>query len=73
MQEKQAAHRAALEEKRAQMQQTAEQLRAEWIARSSKPQRRIQRRLLRAFPRMRNERDGEALRRVRAWLEEKRK
>ena len=73
MQEKQAAHRAALEEKRAQMQQTAEQLRAEWIARSSKLQRRIQRRLLRAFPRMRNERDGEALRRVRAWLEEKRK
>lgn len=73
MQEKQAAHRAALEEKRAQMQQTAEQLRAEWIARSSKLQRRIQRRLLRAFPRMRNERDGEALRSVRAWLEEKRK
>ena len=73
MLEKQELRRAAHEEKREQMQQAAEQLRAEWMARNSKWQRRIQRRLLRAFPRMRNERDSEALRRVRAWLEEKRR
>lgn len=73
MLEKQEQRRAAYEEKREQMQQAAEQLRAEWLARSAKHQRRIQRRLLRAFPRMQHERDGEALRRVRAWLEEKRR
>lgn len=64
--------RAELEEK-AQMQGAAERLRAEWLSRSTGVQRRMQRRLLKAFPRMRHERDGEALRRVRAWLEEKRR
>lgn len=71
--EKQAAYHAALEEKRVQMQGAAERLRAEWLSRSTGVQRRMQRRLLKAFPRMRHERDGEALRRVRAWLEEKRR
>ena len=83
--ERSAAERAVLEEKlherrdqllekheehRAQVQQAAETLRAEWIGRTSKLQRRMQRRLLRAFPDMRNERDGDALHHVRAWLEE---
>ena len=55
------------------MQQAAETLRTDWVGRTSKLQRRMQRRLLRAFPGMRNERDGDALHHVRAWLEEMKK
>lgn len=71
--EKHGERRAAMEEKHEQLQQAAELLRAEWAGHTTKLQERMQRRLLRAFPRMRHERDGEALRRVRAWLEEKKR
>ena len=86
--EKTAAGRAAFEEKlheqrdqllekreehRVQIQQAAETLRAEWLKRTSKLQRHTQRRLFRAFPGMRNERDNDALHRVRTWLEEMKK
>ncbi|MGN0477825.1 MAG: hypothetical protein ACI4GO_00175, partial [Hominenteromicrobium sp.] len=71
--EKQEERRAVLEERRTQMQHAAEELRTEWVSRTSKLQRWVQRRLLRAFPGMRNERDNDALHRVRAWLEEKKK
>lgn len=73
MLEKYGERRTALEKKRTQVQRSAEELRAQWLERTSKMQRRMQRRLLRAFPDMRNERDGDALHRVRMWMEEARK
>ena len=50
---------------------SAEDLRAQWNSVTSKLQRHTQRRLLRAFPTMKNDRTDEALRRLRAWMDEK--
>lgn len=73
LEEKLHERREELEKKRAHAQEAAEALKAEWNSRSTQWQRRMQKRLLRAFPDMRNERDGDALHRVRAWMEEKKR
>ena len=75
LEEKLQAQRAQLSEKyeeyRAKAQKSAEDLRAQWNSVTSKLQRHTQRRLLRAFPTMKNDRADEALRRLRAWMDEK--
>lgn len=78
--EKTAAERAALEEqlkkrneKREQLQQSAAAQREAWIQQTTRWQRRMQGRLLRAFPDMHNHVDNDALQRVRMWMEEKHK
>lgn len=62
---------ASLEDRRVKAQKSAEDLRAQWNSVTSKLQRHTQRRLLRAFPTMKNDRADEALRRLRAWMDEK--
>ena len=64
-------YRASLEDRRVKAQKSAEDLRAQWNSVTSKLQRHTQRRLLRAFPTMKNDRTDEALRRLRAWMDEK--
>lgn len=69
--EKYEEYRASLEDRRVKAQKSAEDLRAQWNSVTSKLQRHTQRRLLRAFPTMKNDRADEALRRLRAWMDEK--
>lgn len=69
--EKYEEYRASLEDRRVKAQKSAEDLRAQWNSVTSKLQRHTQRRLLRAFPTMKNDRTDEALRRLRAWMDEK--
>ena len=69
--EKYEEYRASLEDRRVKAQKSAEDLRAQWNGVTSKLQRHTQRRLLRAFPTMKNDRADEALRRLRAWMDEK--
>lgn len=69
--EKYEEYRASLEDRRVKAQKSGEDLRAQWNSVTSKLQRHTQRRLLRAFPTMKNDRADEALRRLRAWMDEK--
>lgn len=69
--EKYEEYRASLEDRRVKAQKSAEDLRTQWNSVTSKLQRHTQRRLLRAFPTMKNDRADEALRRLRAWMDEK--
>ena len=69
--EKYEEYRASLEDRRVKAQKSAEDLRAQWNSVTSKLQRHTQRRLMRAFPTMKNDRADEALRRLRAWMDEK--
>lgn len=69
--EKYAEYRTSLEDRRLKAQKSAEELRGQWNSITSKLQRHTQRRLLRAFPTMKNDRADEALRRLRAWMDEK--
>lgn len=72
--EKAAAGKEVLTDKLEDAQAAAEQMRAAWTQRTTKLQKRIQGRLLKAYPAMRSERNNEALSSVRAWyLEHKKK
>lgn len=75
--EKTAAQRESLQAKLdasgARVKQATETMRAEWETQTAHWQRSIQRRLLRAFPDMKNEHAADALEHVRRWVEERRK